>query len=139
MPSDDKTLSKQSLHTSAKEQFIDITPQVEKAVREMGLTNGLVVVYAPHTTAAIAINENHDPTVAHDILVTLDHAAPLDRGFQHLEGNSIAHAKSALVGCSQTVIVQDGQLVMGTWQGIFFCEFDGPRHRTFYVKGLTTA
>jgi len=129
-------LSKRSLHTSAKEQFVDITDQVQEAVRELGLTNGLAVVFVPHTTAAVTINENHDPTVVHDVLLTLDHDVPLDRRFRHQEGNSTAHAKSVLVGCSEHVIVQNGKLVLGTWQGVFFCEFDGPRHRTFYVKGL---
>jgi secondary thiamine-phosphate synthase enzyme len=129
-------LTKLAIHTSIKEQFIDITPQVEGAVRELGLTDGILLIFVPHTTAAVAINENHDPTVVHDILLTLDHDAPPDRRFRHAEGNSIAHAKSTLIGCSQQVIVSDGHLVLGTWQGIFFCEFDGPRHRTVYVNGL---
>jgi len=129
-------LTKLAIHTSTKEQFIDITPQVEGAVRELGLTDGIVLIFVPHTTAAVTINENHDPTVVHDILLTLDHDVPLDRRFTHAEGNSMAHAKSTLIGCSQQVIVKEGHLVLGTWQGIFFCEFDGPRHRTVYVKGL---
>jgi secondary thiamine-phosphate synthase enzyme len=124
-------------HISSKNrnQMIDITSQVDSAVSQSGITSGDAIVYCPHTTAAVTINENADPSVPHDILSTLGELVPHHSpGYQHSEGNSDAHCKSTLVGCSKQVLVRDGQLVLGTWQGIFFCEFDGPRSRSFSVQ-----
>lgn len=115
--------------------MIDITGQVETAVREAGIRNGDVVVFCPHTTAAITINENADPSVVHDILLALDEIVPRSNpGFRHAEGNSDAHCKSSLVGCSTQVLVKDGGLVLGPWQALYFCEFDGPRSRRVIVQ-----
>ncbi len=123
------------LKTTGRNQFIDITRQVESIVLQSGVKSGICVIYAPHTTAAITINENADPTVRKDIISSLDKLIPWREPFyEHAEGNSAAHIKSSLVGCSQTVIVQNGKLLLGTWQGIYFCEFDGPRTRRVLVK-----
>jgi secondary thiamine-phosphate synthase enzyme len=127
-------LAKISVPTGSKEQFIDITRQVQQAVRDSAVKSGTVTVFVPHTTAGVTINENADPSVVHDLLLALDRAFPDRREFRHLEGNSAAHAKSSAVGCSLTVIVEDGRLVLGTWQGIYFCEFDGPRQRSCHIK-----
>lgn len=116
--------------------FYNITGKVVDALGKSGVKDGAVVVFCPHTTAGITINENADPDVVKDMLLGLDRAFP-DRGeFRHMEGNSAAHLKASAVGCSQYVIVENGRLVLGTWQGIYFCEFDGPRSRKFYVKVL---
>ena len=121
------------LHTT-RENFFNITAQVRAAIKESGVENGMCVVFCPHTTAAITINENADPDVVKDMLLGLDRAFPDRPEFRHAEGNSRAHLKSSCVGASVTVIVQDGMPLLGTWQGIYFCEFDGPRDRRFYVK-----
>ena len=124
-----------SLKTTGRTQFVDITRQVEGIVLQSGVKKGICVVYVPHTTAAVTINENADPTVKKDIKTMLDKLIPWKEPFyEHAEGNSAAHIKSSLIGCSETVIIQDGRLPLGTWQGIFFCEFDGPRTRKVYVK-----
>ena len=128
--------TKLSVRTSTREEFIDITARVAEAVREMNLHDGTVTVFVPHTTAGVTINENADPSVVHDMLYALDKAVPDDRRFQHAEGNSTAHVKSSLIGPSLQVIVNNGQLVLGTWQGIYFCEFDGPRTRSLLIKGM---
>jgi secondary thiamine-phosphate synthase enzyme len=125
------------LHVSSKSrnQMIDITSQVGSVVSQSGITNGNVIIYCPHTTAAITINENADPSVAHDILLSLEELVPHHRaGYRHTEGNSDAHCKSSLVGCSRQVLIRDGTLELGTWQGIFFCEFDGPRSRRVILQ-----
>ena len=125
------------LHVSSRSrnQMIDITGQVGAAVSKSGIKNGDVIVYCPHTTAAITINENADPSVMHDILLTLEELIPHHRaGYRHSEGNSDSHCKSSLVGCSEQVLIREGQLNLGTWQGIFFCEFDGPRSRRVFVQ-----
>jgi secondary thiamine-phosphate synthase enzyme len=130
-------IAEKDFHISSKNrnQMIDITSQVDAAVSKSGITNGDAIVYCPHTTAAITINENADPSVPHDILLTLSELIPQHQpGYRHSEGNSDAHCKSSVVGCSEQVIIKDGRLVLGTWQGIFFCEFDGPRSRTFFVQ-----
>ena len=115
--------------------MIDITRQVDAAVREAGVQNGDVIVFCPHTTAAITINENADPDVVHDILLALDGLMPRSNpGFRHSEGNSDAHGKSSLVGGSEQVLLKDGGLVLGTWQALYFCEFDGPRSRRVIVQ-----
>jgi secondary thiamine-phosphate synthase enzyme len=120
--------------TRVRTEMIDITGQVEAVVRQSGIANGSVIVYCPHTTAAITINENADPDVVHDILLALDEAVPrANSGFRHSEGNSDAHCKSSLVGCNEQVLIQDGRLTLGTWQAIYFCEFDGPRSRRVIV------
>lgn len=121
--------------TRRRTEMIDITSQVGSIVRESAITNGDVVVYCPHTTAAITINENADPSVPHDVLLTLDEILPRSRpGYRHSEGNSDAHCKSSLVGCSEQVLLENGNLTLGTWQGVYFCEFDGPRRRTVVVQ-----
>jgi secondary thiamine-phosphate synthase enzyme len=123
------------VRTSSRCEMRDITSEVRSAVKKSGIKRGDVLVLCPHTTAAITINENADPSVTHDILLTLEELIPQPRkGYRHDEGNSDAHVKSSLVGCSETIIVEDGSLVLGTWQGIYFCEFDGPRSRTVIVQ-----
>jgi secondary thiamine-phosphate synthase enzyme len=123
------------LSTKTRCQMVDITGQVDSVVRQAGISDGDAIVYCPHTTAAIAINENADPSVAHDILLTLDELVPRHRaGYRHGEGNSDAHCKSTLIGCGKQILIKDGTLDLGTWQGIFFCEFDGPRSRRVIVQ-----
>jgi secondary thiamine-phosphate synthase enzyme len=115
--------------------MIDITAQIAEAVAESGIQTGTVLVFCPHTTAAITINENADPDVPHDILLTLEELIPQQRnGYRHCEGNSDAHVKSSLVGASEQVMIQNGSLTLGTWQAVFFCEFDGPRTRTVHIQ-----
>ena len=124
-----------SLSTKKRNQMIDITSQVRSFVGQSGITNGVVIVYCPHTTAAITINENADPSVPHDILLTLEELLPQHRpGYRHSEGNSDAHCKSSLLGCSEQVLIMNKSLNLGTWQGIFFCEFDGPRSRKVMLQ-----
>ena len=120
--------------SSGRTQFIDITHSVEEAVQKSGVKEGVCFIFTPHTTAAVTINENADPSVTQDIQRMLNEIVPYEGSYQHLEGNSSAHIKSSLIGCSKTVFVESGKLVLGTWQGIFFCEFDGPRTRKVYVK-----
>lgn len=118
----------------------DITPQLRRIVQESELRDGLCEVFVMHTTAGVTINENADPDVVTDLLMMLEKLAPPNRGYRHMEGNSDSHLKSSLVGCSERVLVQDGKLVLGTWQSVYFCEFDGPRNRTVQVQlipGLT--
>jgi secondary thiamine-phosphate synthase enzyme len=117
-----------------KEDFYNITAQVCEAVTKSGVTDGIAVVYCPHTTAGITINENADPDVVRDLLFALGKTFPDRAEFRHVEGNSAAHLKASAMGSSATVIVDGGKLVLGTWQGIYFCEFDPPRSRKFYVK-----
>jgi len=117
-----------------RQNFYGITPQVREAVVKSGIKSGIAVVYCPHTTAGITINENADPDVVHDLLIGLDKAFPDRPEFRHSEGNSAAHLKASAMGSCATVIIDNGKLVLGTWQGIYFCEFDSPRNRKFYVK-----
>ncbi|MFQ5329258.1 MAG: secondary thiamine-phosphate synthase enzyme YjbQ [Thermodesulfobacteriota bacterium] len=130
-------LKKLTLETCRRCDLIEITREVERVVGEDGLTDGLVVAYSPHTTAGITINENADPSVVDDMVMKLtkviDHR---DSDYRHVEGNSDSHVKTSLVGPSQTVIVEDGKLLLGRWQGIFFVECDGPRPRNLFVKTL---
>ena len=114
--------------------FYNITAQVREAVEKSGIADGLVVVFCPHTTAGITINENADPDVIFDLLLGLEKAFPDRKEFRHGEGNSSAHLKSSTVGASETVILRDGKLLLGTWQSVYFCEFDPPRNRKFFVK-----
>lgn len=131
-----KTIQKDfRIGTKSRNQMIDITGQVRSLVSQSGITNGDAIVYCPHTTAAITINENADPSVPHDILLTLDELVPSSRpGYRHTEGNSDAHCKSSLIGCSKQILIKDKTLALGTWQGVFFCEFDGPRNRKVMLQ-----
>jgi len=125
--------------TRAHTQMIDITDRVQSLLQRSGVENGMCVVFVPHTTAGVTIQENADPDVQHDLLVALAHAVPDELpggGYRHAEGNSPAHLKTSLVGSSVTVLVEGGELVLGTWQGIYLCEFDGPRTRRVQVKAV---
>lgn len=117
-----------------RQNFYNITANVERAVKESGVTDGICTVFCPHTTAGMTINENADPDVVRDLLLALDKTYPNRKEFRHAEGNSSAHLKASAMGSSITVIVEKGKLILGTWQGIYFCEFDGPRIRKYYVK-----
>jgi secondary thiamine-phosphate synthase enzyme len=123
-----------SVETHSRFEMIDITASVQKAAGEEKIEKGICLVYTPHTTAAITINENADPDVPRDILAALDRAVPFSANYRHAEGNSAAHVKSSLVGASELVIIENGRLVLGTWQSIFFCEFDGPRTRKVLIS-----
>jgi len=121
--------------TKSRNQMIDITSQVRSIINKSGISNGDAIVYCPHTTAGITINENADPSVPHDILLTLEELVPQRRsGYRHGEGNSDSHCKSSMVGCSEQILISNGSPDLGTWQGIFFCEFDGPRNRRVTVQ-----
>jgi len=121
------------LRTNRRTEMLNITAEVARVVDEMGLQDGVCTVFVPHTTAGVTINENADPDVQRDILREINKIVPFDDDYSHAEGNAAAHLKSSLVGCSVQVIVRGGKLVLGTWQGIFFCEFDGPRSRRIIV------
>lgn len=121
--------------TNKRCQMIDITAQVAKAVADSSITDGECIVFCEHTTAAVTINENADPNVTGDILLTLDELIRQNRkGYRHLEGNSDAHVKSSLIGCSELILIKNQKLLLGTWQGIYFCEFDGPRSRSLSLR-----
>lgn len=122
-----------NIRSSGRCEMIDITPEVRQAVKESGIKDGLVCVFVPHTTAGVTINENADTDVKRDVLYALDRAVP-NTGFYHGEGNSDAHAKALVTGFSQTVIVEEARLILGTWQSIYFCEYDGPRQRKAHIK-----
>jgi secondary thiamine-phosphate synthase enzyme len=126
-----------SVRTRTRTEFLDITDSVSKIVQESKVQNGLAVVFVPHTTAAVTINENADPSVQHDILADLNRLIPFTGPYQHSEGNSAAHIKSSLVGPSETLLIDNGRLALGTWQGVYFCEFDGPRTRKVWVKTIS--
>ncbi|MDR1871150.1 MAG: secondary thiamine-phosphate synthase enzyme YjbQ [Deltaproteobacteria bacterium] len=128
------TLKRFTLNTASKEGLYPITEQVREAVGQSQAHSGLAVVFCPHTTAGITINENADPAVGRDLLKGLGVAFPDQRSFEHLEGNSAAHLKALAVGSEVNVIIENGSLLLGVWQGIYFGEFDGPRSRTFFVK-----
>lgn len=119
-----------------RNNWIEVTGNVRDLVRESGVRNGLCVVYCPHTTAGITINENADPDVVRDLIFALEKTYPDRAEFRHSEGNSAAHLKASVIGSSATVIIRDGRLLLGTWQGVYFCEFDGPRTRRFYIEIL---
>jgi len=123
-----------SVSTKRKCEFVDITRRAAEAVRESGVEEGLAVVFVPHTTAGITINENADPSVRADILSHLDRAVPESAGYTHAEGNSPGHIKASMMGSSVTLVVSGGRPALGTWQGIYLCEFDGPRTRKVYVQ-----
>jgi secondary thiamine-phosphate synthase enzyme len=124
-----------TVRTKSRNELVEITAEVRAAVKGSGVKDGLCVVYCPHTTAAITVQENADPDVVHDMLLWLNQHVPKDvKGFRHTEGNSDSHIKASLVGPSVTLLVENGDLVFGTWQGVYFCEFDGPRTRTVMVQ-----
>ena len=123
-----------TVKTKAKTELIDITSDIQQLVRAQGLSEGLCMLYVPHTTAAVTINESADPSVRSDIRMVLDKIVPWEAGYRHMEGNSPAHVKATLVGASELIAIENGSLVLGTWQGIFFCEFDGPRSRKLHVR-----
>ncbi|GAA0360006.1 secondary thiamine-phosphate synthase enzyme YjbQ [Alkalibacterium iburiense] len=127
-------LKKFSVKTSAKQEFVMIDHYLEEALEESGVKDGIMVVYCPHTTAAITINENADPDVRVDLKKGLDDTFPNHDYYVHMEGNSDGHMKSSVVGASETLIIHEGKLILGTWQSVYFAEFDGPRNRTLYVK-----
>ena len=125
------------INTTKQNQMIDITNVVKQAVKDRRVIDGIVTVFVPHTTAGVTINENADPDVVHDILLGLEKAFPNRSEYLHMEGNSHAHIKASMMGSSCTIIIEDGELKLGTWQGIYFCEFDGPRTRKIYVKVIS--
>ncbi|EFM10309.1 protein of unknown function UPF0047 [Paenibacillus curdlanolyticus YK9] len=130
-------ITTETLSTARRDEMIDITRQVAAIVSKDGRRSGIAVIYCPHTTAGITIQENADPDVKHDVLMRLDEVYPWEHPrYRHAEGNTAAHLKAMTVGTSQTVLIEDGRLVLGTWQGIYFCEFDGPRRRSYHVKLL---
>ncbi len=122
--------------TKTRNELVDITPQVEKVVGESGVSEGICLLAVPHTTAAVTVNENADPSVKADIIAKLNELAPAGDHYHHVEGNADAHIKAVLVGSSETLLVRGGRLSLGTWQGVFFCEFDGPRTRRVWVRVL---
>ena len=123
-----------TVKTKSRTELIDITSEVQNTVRSSSIADGICMLYVPHTTAAITINESADPSVKTDILMILNEIVPWKAKYRHLEGNSPAHVKSTLVGASELVAIENGRLVLGTWQGIFFCEFDGPRTRKLHIN-----
>ncbi len=128
------SLHELTLRTGNRTELLDITDSLAKVVRDSKVRSGLLTVFVPHTTAAVTINENADPSVQQDILQELNRLIPLQGPYRHTEGNSAAHVKSSLVNPSQMIFIEDGKLALGTWQGVYFCEFDGPRTRKIWVK-----
>jgi secondary thiamine-phosphate synthase enzyme len=120
--------------TERRTQLVDVTESVQRVVKESGAKAGVCTIYVPHTTAGVIINEHADPDVATDLEGVFDRMVPQSAAYRHTEGNTDSHAKAALAGTSQVVLIEGGKLALGTWQGIFFCEFDGPRERKMYVK-----
>jgi secondary thiamine-phosphate synthase enzyme len=128
-------IHRENVPTKLRSQMIDVTSRVRVFVKKSNVLDGVAIVYCPHTTAAITINENADPDVQHDLLTKLEELIPKkEKFYQHGEGNSDSHLKTAMLGNSATVLIEDGELVLGRWQGIYFCEFDGPREREMMVK-----
>ena len=127
-------IHRMNIKTRARTDFQDISRQIQDAVQTSGIKEGVCHIFVPHTTAAITVNENADPSVAEDITAQLEALIPQRQNYRHLEGNAPAHIKASLVGNSLALLVENGRLVLGTWQGIFFCEFDGPRNRTILLK-----
>lgn len=126
-----------NVRSRQRTEFIDITSRVEEELKESGIQSGVCYIYVPHTTAGVTINEGADPSVQRDIQYMLSKLVPRDEGYHHMEGNADAHIKSTLVGASEYVLVDEGKLVLGTWQAIYFCEFDGPRHRRVALKFMS--
>ena len=129
-----KKVTTLQVSSSRKVQLIDITSEVSDFARKSGVSDGVCFIYVPHTTAGVTINENADPDVVSDIIMGLEHIVSERLNYDHSEGNSPGHIKSSIIGCSETVFVSSGKLVLGTWQGIYFCEFDGPRARRVNLK-----
>ena len=127
-------LMKLNVRTSKHTQMLNITDMIRNAVTESGVRSGVCTVFVPHTTAAVTINENADPDVLRDFTMEINKLVPWEDGYHHIEGNSAAHLKSSLVGASEHIIIEGGRLLLGTWQGVYFCEYDGPRHRKAIVK-----
>ncbi len=123
-----------SVKTRERTELIDVTGEIARLVEKAGIDQGLCMVFVPHTTAAVTINESADPSVKSDMLKVLNQIIPWEANYRHLEGNSAAHIKTTLVGSSELIAIENGRLVLGTWQGIFFCEFDGPRSRKLHVR-----
>jgi secondary thiamine-phosphate synthase enzyme len=123
-----------NVRSKSRNEFIDITEMLQEVVKEAGITKGICYLYVPHTTAGITINEGADPSVQRDIVNALSRLVPHEMNYFHREGNADAHIKTTLVGSSLNVIVEEGKLLLGTWQSVFFCEFDGPRHRRIAIK-----
>jgi secondary thiamine-phosphate synthase enzyme len=123
-----------SVKTRERTELIDITSDINQLIKKSGVDQGLCILYVPHTTAAVTINESADPSVKTDILMVLNQIVPWEANYRHLEGNSPAHVKSSLMGPSELITIENRRLVLGTWQGIFFCEFDGPRTRKVHVR-----
>lgn len=128
-----KSYKEFQIRTETHSQMIDITGRVQEIVAQSGVENGICTVFIPHTTAAVTINENADPDVKYDIMREIAKIVPWEDHYRHMEGNSAAHLKASMIGCSRQIIVDSGRLVLGTWQGIYFTEFDGPRTRKVYV------
>ncbi len=127
-------LIKLGISTANHTQMLNITDMVQRAVGDSGVRSGICTVFVPHTTAAVTINENADPDVVRDFTAEINKIVPWEDGYRHMEGNSAAHLKASIIGFSQQIIIENGRLLLGTWQGIYFCEYDGPRHRNVYVK-----
>jgi secondary thiamine-phosphate synthase enzyme len=125
-----------TVKTKSKTEFVEITGDIENAIRSQGVNDGICMLFVPHTTAAITINESADPSVKSDILMVLNKIVPWKEAYRHLEGNSPAHIKSSIIGASEIIAVEGGRLKLGTWQGVFFCEFDGPRSRKVHIRFL---
>ncbi len=123
-----------TVKTRERTELVDITSDINQLIQKSGIDQGLCMIYVPHTTAAVTINESADPSVKSDVLMILNQVIPWDANYRHLEGNSAAHIKSTLVGSSELIAIEKGRLSLGTWQGIFFCEFDGPRTRKVDVR-----
>lgn len=123
-----------NVRSSQRSEFIDITEKINEVIKEAGIVSGICYVYIPHTTAAVTINEGADPSVHRDIQNALTRLVPQEMNYSHREGNADAHIKSSIIGTSQLVIIDEGRLVLGTWQAVYFCEFDGPRHRRVTLK-----
>ena len=123
-----------SVKTNSRIDMVDITSSVQKEISASGITDGICIAYVPHTTAGITVNEGADPAVCQDIITKLNEIVPPNAGYRHMEGNADSHIKASLIGSSVTVLIENSRLVLGTWQKIFFCEFDGPRSRKVYVK-----
>ncbi len=127
-----------NVKSRARTEFIDITEKIQEVLKETGISSGVCDIFVPHTTAAVTVNEGADPTVQRDIQACLNKMVPFEGDYHHREGNSSAHIKTSLIGVSQTVLIDEGRLVLGTWQAVFFCEFDGPRHRRVALKIISS-
>jgi len=125
-----------SVRTQKHTQFLDMTREIESSLSDLGIQSGAVVVFVPHTTAGVTINENADPDVVADIADAMENAVPWQAAYKHAEGNAAAHVKASMMGCSVQIIVERGRLQLGTWQGVYFCEFDGPRSRNVWIQAV---